>query len=94
MTTARIEPGGFSFETRAGSTLLQCAEAAGVELPSACRNGTCRTCICKLVAGAVRYRVEWPGVSADEKQEGWVLPCVAEPVGDVTLEAHATISRV
>jgi ferredoxin len=82
----RIEPAGFDFDTEPGRTLLQAADAAGIELPSSCRNGTCRTCICKLLDGQVRYRIEWPGVSADEKAEGWILPCVAEPVGDVTLD--------
>ncbi|MDM0011844.1 2Fe-2S iron-sulfur cluster-binding protein [Variovorax sp. J22P168] len=87
---AHITPGGFDFATEAGATLLQSAEAAGIELPSSCRNGTCRTCICQLAAGEIRYRIEWPGVSADEKAEGWILPCVAEPLGDVTLDVpHA-----
>jgi ferredoxin len=89
---ARIEPGGFDFDAGSGLTLLQSADAAGIELPSSCRNGTCRTCICKLVAGQVRYRIEWPGVSADEKAEGWILPCVAEPDGDVTLDVPCASS--
>ncbi|MBU1360872.1 MAG: 2Fe-2S iron-sulfur cluster binding domain-containing protein [Gammaproteobacteria bacterium] len=82
----RIEPAGFDFEAPAGATLLQAAEAAGVELPSSCRNGTCRTCLCRMLSGQVRYRIEWPGVSVDEKAEGYVLPCVAEPSGDVVLD--------
>jgi len=86
MHVVRIEPAGHQFAVPEGSTLLQAAEAAGIELPSSCRNGTCRTCICQLRAGQVRYRIAWPGVSLDEKVEGWILPCVAEPVGDVTLE--------
>ncbi|CAN7220549.1 2Fe-2S iron-sulfur cluster-binding protein [Variovorax sp. LjRoot290] len=90
---ARIEPGGFDFDTEPGLTLLQSAAAAGIELPSSCRNGTCRTCISKLRAGEVRYRIEWPGVSADEKAEGWILPCVAEPLGDVTLDVPYAFSH-
>ncbi|SDC06288.1 CDP-4-dehydro-6-deoxyglucose reductase [Variovorax sp. CF079] len=90
---ARIEPGGFDFDTEPGLTLLQSAAAAGIELPSSCRNGTCRTCISKLRAGEVRYRIEWPGVSADEKAEGWILPCVAEPLGDVTLDVPHAFSH-
>ena len=89
---ARIEPGGFDFDTEPGRTLLQSAAAAGIELPSSCRNGTCRTCICRLRAGEIHYRVEWPGVSADEKAEGWILPCVAEPQSDVTLEVPYAFS--
>jgi len=86
MPRVRIEPAGLEFTAPADSTLLHAAEDAGIELPSSCRNGTCRTCLCQLRAGQVRYRIEWPGVSSDEKAEGWILPCVAEPVGDVTLD--------
>ncbi len=86
----RVEPLGIEFETDANSTLLQSADAAGIELPSSCRNGTCRACICLLRSGRVRYRVDWPGLSMDEKVEGWTLPCVAEPLDDVTLDVpHA-----
>jgi hypothetical protein len=35
----------------------------------------------------VRYRVEWPGLSAEEKAAGLTLPCVALPLGDVVLYA-------
>lgn len=67
--------------------LIAGARAAGIALPSSCRNGTCRACICLLVSGQVVYRIEWPGLSADEKREGWILPCVAHPVADVTVYA-------
>ncbi len=83
----RVEPAGYEFETAPEHTLLQAAEEAGIEIPSSCRNGTCRTCICQVKSGAsVRYRIEWPGLSAEEKAEGWILPCVAEPMGDLTLD--------
>ena len=84
-TTARVEPGGFRFATEAGRTLLQSAEAAGIELPSSCRNGTCRTCISRIVSGQVHYRIEWPGLSAEEKRDGYILPCVAYPQSDLAL---------
>lgn len=72
-----------------GQSLLEAALAAGIRLPRSCRNGSCRTCRCRLLAGAVDYRVEWPGLLAEEKAEGWILPCVALPRGDVTIEAAA-----
>ena len=83
--TGRIEPLGMTFDTETGLTLMQAAELGGIELPSSCRNGTCRTCICLLTRGEVRYRIEWPGLSTEEKSEGWILPCVAEALSDVTL---------
>ena len=65
--------------------LLTSVEQGGVDWPSSCRNGTCRTCICQLVSGTVRYEIEWPGLSAEEKTEGYALPCVAFPTSDLEL---------
>jgi ferredoxin len=85
--TARLEPDGAVFSVPALLPLLQAAERAGVALvDSSCRNGTCRTCICQLVSGQVVYRIEWPGLSLDEKREGFILPCVAYPMSDVVLK--------
>lgn len=77
------------FAAPAALPLLQAAEQAGLDdlrLDSSCRNGTCRTCICLLTSGQVRYRIEWPGLSLDEKREGYILPCVAYPVSDVVMQ--------
>ena len=85
--TARVAGGGTVFEAPAALPLLLAAERAGVLLrDSSCRNGTCRTCICRLVSGQVVYRIDWPGVSLDEKREGFILPCVAYPASDVVIE--------
>ena len=83
---ARIEPTGLDFDAPAGQTLLLAAAAAGVEMPSSCRNGTCRTCICRLLHGNVGYRIEWPGLLAEEKAQGFILPCVAYPHSDIVLQ--------
>lgn len=80
-----IQPLGSCVPVHPGQTLLQAAEAAGVVLPSSCRNGTCRACLAQLTAGQVHHLVPWPGLSAEEKSAGWVLPCVAVPEGDVAL---------
>jgi len=86
----RIEPLGQVLEAPRDDTLLATALAAGVVLPNSCRNGTCRTCMCLASSGQVRYRIDWPGLSAEEKQEGWILPCVAEPDSPLTLQVpHA-----
>jgi hypothetical protein len=34
----------------------------------------------------VRYLVEWPGLSFDEKREGYILPCVAVPQEDLVVD--------
>lgn len=76
------------------ATLLQTLEAAGIDLPSSCRNGTCRTCLCRLVSGSVRYLVEWPGLSIEEKREHYLLPCVAVPTSDLVVNAPLAKRRV
>jgi len=83
---ARLQPSGRAFAAPADRTLLAAAAAAGIELPSSCRNGTCRTCLRPLHAGTVRYAIPWPGLLPEEKASGhWVLPCVAYPLSDVVL---------
>lgn len=86
--TAHISGTNLRFNAPANTTLLQAVDAAntpGLRLSSSCRNGTCRACMCQLLSGQVAYQIEWPGLSFDEKRDGFVLPCVAYPVSDVTI---------
>ncbi|APZ22688.1 2Fe-2S iron-sulfur cluster-binding protein [Burkholderia pseudomallei] len=86
----RVEPLGAGFDAPESLSLLEAAGFAGVSLPRSCRNGTCRTCLCRLREGSVAYRIEWPGVSAEEKAEGYILPCVAIAQSDLVIEVpHA-----
>jgi ferredoxin len=82
----RIEPLGVVFEAPPELTLLEAAAFAGIRLPRMCRNGTCRTCLCRVTSGEVRFTIEWPGVSREEKAEGYVLTCVAVAQTDLVLE--------
>ena len=81
----QTEACGQQFDAWTDQTLLTSLELGGIDWPSSCRNGTCRTCIGHLEQGQVRYDIEWPGLSAEEKAEGCVLPCVAFPCSDLTL---------
>ncbi|MBA4328236.1 MAG: ferredoxin [Polaromonas sp.] len=83
--SARRLPDGPAFDAPAGTPLLLSALQAGLFLDSSCRNGTCRTCLCRLASGQVTYRIEWPGLSAEEKADGYILPCVAYPASDLVL---------
>lgn len=38
-----------------------------------------------MESGSVRYLVEWPGLSAQEKQEGYILPCVAVATSPIVM---------
>lgn len=84
--TAHTEPDAQQFDAWTTHPLLISMEQGGIEWPSSCRGGNCRTCIGKLTQGSVRYDMEWPGLSAEEKAEGYVLPCVAYPCSDLTIE--------
>jgi len=92
MTTYAIKllPSGWTFPALEGASILHSAEAAGIDMPSSCRNGSCRTCLCRLESGSVRYLVEWPGISIEEKREGMILPCVAVP--DSSVAVHAPLA--
>ncbi|MDJ1159547.1 pyridoxamine 5'-phosphate oxidase family protein [Chelatococcus sp. SYSU_G07232] len=56
-------------------SLLDLAEAAGIDAPWSCRSGTCGTCAVRLVAGAVTYAAA-PSASPGE---GEALLCCALP---------------
>jgi ferredoxin len=83
--TGRIEPDGQTFDAWKNQTLLDSMEQGGLQWPSSCRSGSCRTCLTTLAQGEVRYEMEWPSITPEEKAEGCVLPCVAYPVTDVVL---------
>ncbi|HEY8102123.1 MAG TPA: 2Fe-2S iron-sulfur cluster-binding protein [Burkholderiaceae bacterium] len=87
-----ITPNGWHVEAADAITILDAALLGDIKLPSSCRNGTCRTCMCRLISGQVSYRIEWPGLSADEKKEGYVLPCVAYPESDLVIEVPGAVS--
>ncbi|MBC7800100.1 MAG: pyridoxamine 5'-phosphate oxidase family protein, partial [Gemmatimonadaceae bacterium] len=58
-----------------GSTLLDLAEAAGIDAPWSCRSGRCGTCARRLVEGHVTY----PDAPEFAVEPGQVLICQAEP---------------
>ncbi|CAN7394095.1 2Fe-2S iron-sulfur cluster-binding protein [Caballeronia sp. LjRoot31] len=84
--TITLRPSGRSFASTGETTILEAAALAGLRLSSSCRNGTCRACLCHVINGSVRYRIDWPGLSADEKASGWILPCVALPTSDLIID--------
>jgi ferredoxin len=87
--TVTLAGQGWTFQAEPAETLLEAAGKAGIRLPSSCRNGTCRTCICLATSGTVRYKIAWPGLSLDEKREGYILPCVALAETDLVIQAPA-----
>ena len=87
--TVTVKPENLQFSADAAQTILQAAERAQIYPPTSCRNGTCRTCISTLISGEIRYNIDWPGLSAEEKQAGLILPCCAYPQNDLVIKLKA-----
>ena len=45
--------------------------------------------MCRLKSGRVAYRIEWPGLSMEEKRDGYILPCAAYPQSDLLIDEVA-----
>ncbi len=84
--TITLEPDQLQFPADSTQSVLQSALKVDVLLPSSCRNGTCRTCVCTLLSGQISYSIDWPGLSLEEKQAGLMLTCVAHPLSDLRLK--------
>ena len=69
-----------------GSTLLDVAERNGVQIPFGCRQGQCGTCATRVLSGTVQMDVE-AGLTAEQKNAGYALPCVGRAEGTVVLSA-------
>jgi ring-1,2-phenylacetyl-CoA epoxidase subunit PaaE len=61
-----------------GTTVLQAAEAEGLDLPYACRAGVCSTCRTKVTRGAVTMTENY-ALEPWEVEQGYVLCCQALP---------------
>jgi glycine betaine catabolism B len=61
--------------------ILDVAENEGLDLPFGCRQGSCGMCKVKKFAGEVAYEDDV------DCEAGYILTCVAKPVGRVEIEA-------
>lgn len=66
----------------ASRTILELAEAAGLEPDFSCREGICNTCICDLREGELEYISD----PLDLPPTGRALICCSRPVGRVVLD--------
>jgi ferredoxin-NADP reductase len=84
-TVVFIQSGKVCQATR-GSTLLDLAEKNGVQIPYGCRQGLCGACATRVVSGNVQMDVE-AGLTVEQKNAGYVLPCVTRAKGTVVVAA-------
>jgi ring-1,2-phenylacetyl-CoA epoxidase subunit PaaE len=59
-------------------SILDCASAAGLEVPFSCTSGVCGTCRAKLIEGSVRMERNF-ALDKKEVEAGFVLTCQAHP---------------
>ena len=84
--TVEFATSGKSAPVLEGQSLLEAAASAGVDIPSACRQGQCGTCKTRLLSGDVQMMAE-QGLDPESKARGYVLTCVGHASGNVRLDA-------
>ncbi|MCC5638438.1 FHA domain-containing protein [Nostoc sp. CHAB 5844] len=69
-------------------SILDVAEQEGVKIRSSCRSGVCGTCKKRKLEGNVKMEGYDPeALEESEIKEGYILTCVAYPVGRVVIDA-------
>jgi len=66
-------------------TILEHGEEAGLIIPYSCRAGMCGRCKAKLISGEVAQLAD-DGLSAEEKQQGYILCCSSIAQSDVVIK--------
>jgi ferredoxin-nitrite reductase len=77
---------GQSVTGDASQTILELAEAAGIDIDNSCRSGTCGTCKHKLLSGDITYTTDPEGLGEDERESGLILTCIAHSVGRIEID--------
>lgn len=67
-------------------TVLEAAEAVGVEIDNSCREGYCGVCKVKLLSGRVTMAVE-DALDNSDRAQNLILACQARSTGDLTVDA-------
>lgn len=80
-----LQQSGLTVAAGGNQSLLEVAEAAGVEIPSSCRAGVCLTCRTRLLQGEVECSSD--SLDDDDRAEGYILPCISYAKGHCILDA-------
>lgn len=71
----------------ADQTVLEAAQAAGLDMPFSCGAGVCTTCAALVLEGEVD-QAGGMGVSPELQTQGYALLCVAYPRSNLKLETE------
>ncbi len=78
---------GVTLEVAENESILEAAEQAGLDLPYQCRMGVCGVCSGMCEDGEVD-QIEGMFLSESEKDEGYVLTCIANPRSDMRIRTN------
>ncbi|HJW90080.1 MAG TPA: 2Fe-2S iron-sulfur cluster-binding protein, partial [Anaerolineales bacterium] len=84
-----LEPIGRRVQVPAGTTLLEAAQSAGIELVAICGGtGSCSTCRVRVASGetSLRSLTEEAELTHEELSAGYRLACQTEALGDVRVD--------
>ncbi|HEY9824355.1 MAG TPA: 2Fe-2S iron-sulfur cluster-binding protein, partial [Stenomitos sp.] len=84
--TVQFAKSGKTVQCNANDLILEVAERAGIALDSNCRAGACGTCKQKLLAGNVIDEGGLSSLSAEDKEQGYILTCSTRPQGLVVID--------
>ena len=79
--------------TADAETVLDAAERAGLSPPYGCRTGVCATCTGRLLDGELEHDRPPRALKQRHLDEGYVLPCIAVPSDDCTVEVGSEVHR-
>jgi len=66
-----LDRSGITVQVAADQTILEAVEAAGVSLPTSCREGTCGTCETEVLEGEIDHRDSF--LTEAEREEGLTM---------------------
>ncbi len=69
------------FDPHTVVTILDAAEAAGLDLPYSCCSGVCAACFARVTAGCITH-IENHILEDEELAQGQILVCQAVPLSD------------
>ena len=74
-----------TLEVPADKSILEAAEDVGIDLPYQCRMGVCGVCCAMREDDSEVEQMEGMFLSGSEKEEGYVLTCIARPLSNLEL---------
>lgn len=79
---------GITLQIPANKPILEAAEEHGMDLPYQCRMGVCGVCSAMRVEQGEVDQTEGMFLSDGERDEGYVLTCIAKPRSDLKIRSN------